>query len=299
MSPMDIYRDSLAALRGRVEELDSQVAHLRARFTAPLWDHLPADVAGRLLELERASATRSDDRDGLHRAIALLESYRRTLDEAIGLAARIERELAHLPGDAPSLEPESFRGVVPGLADRADEIVREIWRELKRIDPECSVHAVRGSRLFSPTHFKARFRAEGCPFSLLLEPTGEETMHATLATAVSRAAPRLQVFPRSVLHTLLRAVRLLHPVRTGDPAFDRRFTVEADVAVARQALSPRLRLLLLELSEAARVTLIVRDNAATCCWDDVFDLATVRRAAHMLAALRLAPTRSDLLRRGR
>jgi len=296
---MDIYRDSLAALRGRIDELDAQVARLRARFTGPLWDHLPAEIAGRLHELERASAARSNERDGLHRTVAMLESYRRALDEAIGLAARVERELTHLPGDAPDLEPVALRGVVPGLAERADEVVREIWRELKRIDPECSVHAVSGSRLFSPTHFKARFRAEGCPFSLLLEPTGEETMHATLATAVSRAAPRLQVFPRSVLHALLRAVWLLHPVRTGDLGFDRQFTVEADVAVARQALSPRLRLLLLELSETARATLIVRDNVATCSWAGFFDLATIRRAAHVLAALRLAPTRSDLLRRGR
>jgi hypothetical protein len=122
-------------------------------------------------------------------------------------------------------------------------------------------------------------------------------MHITVATAVSRAAPRLQVFPRTFLHTLLRAARLLHAVHTGDPVFERLFTVEADVAVARQALSPRLRQLLLKLAEVARVTLIVRDNVASCSWAGYLVLSTIHRAAQLLALLRLAPTRSDLLRR--
>lgn len=291
---MDIYRDPLAAIRSRIEELDSQVAALRSRFTDQLWSQLPEETARRLRELEQAASARSDDRAGLHRATAVLEAYRRALEEAVELATRIERELAHLPSAAPELEPPPLRGMV-GISERADEIVREIWRRLKPVDPHCSVHVVR-AHLLTPTHFKARFQTEGCPFSLLLVPLSETIMETTLATSVSSLAPRLQVFPRSVLHTLLRAVGLLHAVEVGDLAFERRFTVEAGAAVARQVLSPQLRQLLLQLSQAARVTLVVRDGMATCCWTRPLDLPTLRGAARLLAAIRLAPTRAGLLR---
>ena len=95
-----IYRDEQEGLRLRAQDLSLQIGEREARLTDAFWDAIPRTLSERLRELHRDAAAPHEEPAA---AVADLEAYLATLDDALAQVPGLEIAGRLLPATAPHM----------------------------------------------------------------------------------------------------------------------------------------------------------------------------------------------------
>ncbi|MFO0627258.1 MAG: hypothetical protein U0325_16735 [Polyangiales bacterium] len=290
-----VYRDPVHALRQRLDDALTRVAHLEARLTPTFWRTLAPETQ-RALGAAREDAF--DARRALTEQAELAARYAERLDAAVREAlGRSEIDLA-APDECPTPLPESPTFPLGDLfgAGRRDEAALGVLRTrmgsiARRLDPRATLED------FGTRGVLARVRVEGAPVVLTATLGDRGAWPATGVTEVALRA-RTSVGPRAGVLTLGPRGDALHLLafltrrggaRTGDDAFDGWFDVDAEPGAARALLTGEVRAALCAVARDDAPTLQVLSGVAELRWRFEPSHATVRAAVDALRGLRAGP----------
>jgi hypothetical protein len=295
----DPYRDSLTGLQARLRDLRREVAAREARTTQSFWRFLPAERAAHLRALKDATSVEGEDFDALARTERALQGYLAVLDQTFELVPELEQACYALPAKAPELELPRR-----SLLQRALGIdVQQAWERASK-DLEAvlgTMHAGASRQQVPGLSALFTFHAEAAPFTLAFyfwsrDGATPENRHV-LATSVAAVTPRLQLAPELARHWLLKPLKLVRDLQIDDAVFDGMFIIDADDQDgARALLGEEVRSALLRLAELDIPTLEVKDGRAELRWSYEPCASALRSATRVLAAIRRAPIKVQLLK---
>jgi hypothetical protein len=285
------YRDAGGKLEAELARLAEEVRALALQITPAYWRRLdPGLGAWR----ERLEASGDEPRERLDSLSTLRDELRLAIDQAPGLEAALRALPRRVPAAARGPRPP------PSAVDlraaewvevpyaRAQRLEAKVARVVGRHDPRALVSAWRSHVAVGG------FEAHGAPMALHVE-TFFGASAVSVATAVARGAPSLEVRRLVWHHQLTTALRWHVDTPLGDRAFDDHFLVEG--AESARLLTPEIRAQLLALSRWTPPSLRIGEGAAVLSFRYLFSEELLERGLRVMAAVRHAPLSLSLLRR--
>ena len=285
-----IYRDEQEGLRLRAQDLSLQIGEREARLTDAFWDAIPRMLSERLRELHRDAAAPHEEPAA---AVADLEAYLATLDDALAQVPCLEVAGRLLPATAPHMMFPFEHQVGFASATRDFDAAGVGFMAALADFPGASLDSdyLRGWH-------RARFEWKGAPFvaGLAYQKSGDEIAltAVALATSVASATPSLTLQEQTYGDDFLKVLGLRNDVDVGDMTFDALFFVKGESA--REMLTAEVRASLLAVANYAMPRLVVGDGVARLDWPYSLERAMFAAGVAALGALRRAPLSNVLLR---
>jgi hypothetical protein len=272
----------------RIARLEEEIARQRARITEAYWTHL-----GELATRAYAAPLDVDPRE--HELA--LAALRDELADAIARAPEMTAWLSALPnsaGDELLGEPWRSAPVMPAAewsASRSASLERRIARWVDGYDGNATL-----LQLEKGGPLRATFRALDAPMALEAAVYIGDLHGVTLATAVARGVPGLEVEPKAWTHALASAMGMRKNALTGDEAFDRRFAIAAESHAATRVLGTEARTILASLDHLEALRLSVGNARARVHWRAEIDTTLLDASVQLLSVIRHARVRLELVR---